>query len=257
MHILVKNTVFFFFALLFATAATGQNFESGNTRVALLELYTSEGCSSCPPADRWLSSLKNDSGLWRSFVPVAFHVDYWNYLGWDDRFSQPTASSRQREYRHQGYSQGVYTPGVMLAGEEWRRWRRSKSPATQDSKAGSLALNVENNAFMASFKPVGGQSPRRPRLHIALLGMGLSSEIRAGENRGKKLDHDFVVLAHKIYDAKSTQWRGTLPKVGAQKAVLQKQAAQLAIAAWVSDGSDVRPLQAVGGWLTPLDQIGD
>ncbi len=62
---------------------------SGDTRVNLLELYTSEGCSSCPPADRWLSGLRQDPRLWRQLVPVAFHVDYWDGIGWPDRFASP------------------------------------------------------------------------------------------------------------------------------------------------------------------------
>jgi len=64
-------------------------FSSGTNHVSLVELYTSEGCSSCPPADRWFSELKRDDGLWREFVPLAFHVDYWDYIGWQDRFASP------------------------------------------------------------------------------------------------------------------------------------------------------------------------
>ena len=63
-------------------------FASTARQTSLLELYTSEGCSSCPPAEAWLSGLKDNPGLWRDFVPVAFHVDYWNYLGWRDKWSR-------------------------------------------------------------------------------------------------------------------------------------------------------------------------
>ena len=62
-------------------------FESGPTRAHLIELFTSEGCSSCPPAESWLSKLKNEPGLWKNFVPLAFHVDYWDHLGWKDPFA--------------------------------------------------------------------------------------------------------------------------------------------------------------------------
>jgi hypothetical protein len=71
---------------------------SGPERVSLLELYSSEGCSSCPPAEQWLGELRKDPRLWRSIVPVAFHVDYWDGLGWKDRFAQPQWTARQRAY---------------------------------------------------------------------------------------------------------------------------------------------------------------
>ena len=96
-------------------------FNSGNKQVALLELYTSQGCSSCPPADAWLSELKNESGLWTEFVPVALHVSYWDYLGWKDRFSKKEYSSRQRLHKGQGHVKVVYTPGFFLNGKEWKR----------------------------------------------------------------------------------------------------------------------------------------
>ena len=81
------------FISLIATAAIANHataasltLSSQEQRTTLIELYTSEGCSSCPPADRWLSRLKDDPRLWKQIVPLAFHVDYWNYLGWRDRF---------------------------------------------------------------------------------------------------------------------------------------------------------------------------
>src|SRR5258708_27687280 len=73
-------------------------FESSERQTALLELYTSEGCSSCPPAEAWLSKLKSAAGLWTNLVPVAFHVDYWNNLGWRDELSSEEFSDRQRHY---------------------------------------------------------------------------------------------------------------------------------------------------------------
>ncbi len=91
---------------------------SPETQVSLLELYTSEGCSSCPPADRWISKLKKDDRLWSSMIPVAFHVDYWDYIGWKDRFASPEYSLRQRNYARSKNLKTVYTPGFLLNGEE-------------------------------------------------------------------------------------------------------------------------------------------
>ena len=105
-----------------AGAATVEplEFASGRSRVALIELYTSEGCSSCPPADRWLSKLRNERQLWRDYVPIAFHVDYWDYIGWRDRFAHTEYSNRQRQYQREGGTGVVYTPGFFNNGEEWR-----------------------------------------------------------------------------------------------------------------------------------------
>src|SRR3954465_2646270 len=95
---------------------------SGPQRVSLIELYTSEGCSSCPPAEEWLSSLRNDPRLWQSFVPVAFHVDYWDRLGGKKRFARPEFTARQRTYAAGASATTVYTPGFLIDGHEWRGW---------------------------------------------------------------------------------------------------------------------------------------
>src|SRR5881394_2772067 len=87
---------------MFVAAVNAQHtsftFQSSGEQVALLELYTSEGCSSCPPAETWLSRLKESPKLWKDFVPVAFHVDYWDYLGWKDPFAAKVYTERQHEY---------------------------------------------------------------------------------------------------------------------------------------------------------------
>src|SRR5258705_2813519 len=82
--------------------------------VAVLELFTSEGCSSCPPADNLLPELtKLDSGI----IPLSFHVDYWNRLGWTDPFSNPDYSDRQRKYADHWRLESVYTPELVINGE--------------------------------------------------------------------------------------------------------------------------------------------
>ena len=100
--------------------ATAQDvmFQSPDHQSALLELYTSEGCSSCPPAENWLSRLKTSPRLWREFVPVAFHVDYWDYLGWRDPWGAKEFSNRQRAYAKTWGSETIYTPELRL---EWKK----------------------------------------------------------------------------------------------------------------------------------------
>jgi len=94
---------------------------SGERRVPLLELYTSEGCDSCPPADRWLSALPGRGYGNDRVIALAFHVDYWNYLGWVDPFAQKRFTERQRHIASRSQSKVVYTPQFTLNGRDYRR----------------------------------------------------------------------------------------------------------------------------------------
>lgn len=231
------------FAALISGSAIAQSFTSGPEQVPLLELYTSEGCSSCPPADKWISQLTKSEDLWTSVVPIAFHVDYWNYLGWPDRFSHPKYAQRQRRFQQQGYTSGVYTPGVILNGQEWRQWGRTRWPFSPVSEAGVLNVDLNGGKFEATYNAPSNK-PEQPRLHIAILGFAQTSDVKAGENRGKALNHDFVVLGYQQFASTYASWSGKLPNV--------KDAddnSRLGIAAWVSNGNDLQPLQATGGWL--------
>src|SRR5258706_16133613 len=100
-------------------AAPDCTVRSGPSTAALVELYTSEGCSSCPPADQWLSSFgrARRSGL---VVPIAFHVSYWDYIGWKDAYADPRFGERQRERAQATGASMVYTPQVMIGGGDFR-----------------------------------------------------------------------------------------------------------------------------------------
>src|SRR5215207_1393013 len=138
---------FLFSALAFASASLGfageQRFASGENRVSLLELYTSEGCSSCPPAERWLGSLRDAPGLWRDFVPVALHVNYWDKLGWPDRFASKEFTEREYAYAAKWNNSSVYTPCFVRDGSEWRRESRAPSPTKE--KAGELKITLSDD----------------------------------------------------------------------------------------------------------------
>jgi hypothetical protein len=99
-------------------AAAPVSFQSSERQTALIELYTSEGCSSCPPAESWLSGLKSAPGLWNDFVPVTFHIDYWDNPGWRDKWSSKQFSDRQRDYARALGSAEIYTPEFVLNGKE-------------------------------------------------------------------------------------------------------------------------------------------
>jgi hypothetical protein len=230
------------------TDVQGRVFTSNTSQTPLIELYTSEGCSSCPPADRWLSGLASRDGLWTDFVPVAFHVDYWDYIGWKDRFATPASSARQRELAAEGGSRTVYTPGVFVDGKAWLGWHDGGTAAGNGSKAGRLILRIDGRHVGAQFDPAD-EDIARPVLHVALLGMGLESEVKAGENRGRKLHHDFVVLGMRTVTLSGGAggFTGTamLPRP-------TEAAARYAVAAWVSVDRRAAPIQAVGGFLPAM-----
>ncbi len=221
--------------------------ESGAARVSLLELYTSEGCSSCPPADRWLSDLKEDPRLWHEVVPVAFHVDYWDYIGWPDRFASPDYSRRQKSHARSGRVASVYTPGFVLAGKEWRSWFfRPVLKVAGGERVGPLSLELDGDRVRARFEPTS--LPRgNLELHIAVLGFDLQTDVKAGENHGRTLRHDFVVLGHARIGMKPHQ-DGFVAQIELPKARFDSD--RKAVAAWVSAAGDPYPIQAVGGWLS-------
>lgn len=231
--------------LLAAPLAAEQLFSSGKQRVHLLELYTSEGCSSCPPADRWLSGLLQDSRLWQQLVPVAFHVDYWNYIGWPDRFASADFSERQRRYARAENLTTVYTPGFLLNGNEWRSFFGLRKLSLQQEDAGELQLKLEGDEITASYTPAVAINSG-VEINIALLGFDLQTEVKAGENRGETLRHDFTVLAIKRL---VMQPGDMMYSVVGHLPVADISAPRLALAAWVSKTGRQTPLQATGGWL--------
>jgi hypothetical protein len=220
-------------------------FESGDTQTTLVELFTSEGCSSCPPAEKWLSTLKSSSDLWKKAIPVAFHVDYWDHLGWRDRFAKPEFTSRQQRYAAAWGGDSVYTPNFVVNGKEWRGWFGSNAMPITSAKVGVLRVSVgDDGKVSATFAPDTMQT-RPLALNVALLGNDLESDVKRGENSGRKLRHDFVVLQLAKTDliASGDRWSGSIsiPKQNAEK--------PRAFAAWVSEEDVDSPIQATGGWL--------
>jgi hypothetical protein len=227
--------------LLVSTAATADKlvFNSGNKQVTLLELFTSQGCSSCPPAERWLNEYTDDSDLWTRVVPVAFHVDYWDYIGWKDSYAAPEYGERQRDYARAGKVRTVYTPGLFVNGREWRGWTLRLNPRAGNREPGNLVVEIDDRQLRATF-PEGATTLE---LHVALLGMDLETRVERGENRNRKLTQDFVVLAHEVHASQTGQWVITVP------ADARAKAGRHALAVWVSESGKSTPLQATGGWL--------
>lgn len=233
-------------------AALDVQFDSGTTRGHLVELFTSEGCSSCPPADRWLSTLKRDERLWKTVFPVAFHVDYWDYIGWPDRFAQPGHSQRQREHRGLGNVYSVYTPGFVVAGREWRGWFNGDALPVHERDDAPVRIRVQLRDGagvdqLLSAQITGDQAlPPNLQLHLAILGMDLETDVRDGENAGRKLSHDFVALRWYRWPLKID---GANASLAAPIRLPTTDAPRLAASLWVSVDGTQRPLQAVGGFL--------
>ncbi|TCI01503.1 DUF1223 domain-containing protein [Corallincola luteus] len=246
-------------AILLNTQMTGaafaQEFKSGSMKGALLELYTSQGCSSCPPADAWLSTLKTHPALWKQLFPIALHVDYWNYLGWKDPHSTHGNSLRQRQYKAIGASNAVYTPGFILDGKEWRHWFvngiRTNVPLTEH-KAGRLSVTIENDNLIAHFEPVAKLgTPRQEEettltLTIAILGFDIQTQIPAGENKGKSVSQDFVLLNKASSYSNNGRWQTEIPTYSRVKG------RQIALVAWIEAPKNPQPIQVTGGWLKSI-----
>jgi hypothetical protein len=178
------------FAVASASAAPGSTcaVRSPATLTPVIELYTSEGCSSCPPADRWLSTLKDDAAQGR-VVAQAFHVGYWDDIGWVDRFANPAYTRRQREVAAWNHDSTIYTPQVVRNGQDWRR---DKVLGAAESARASIELRrTADDAFAATVTPADGAGTWAA--YWTVTEHGHSSKVKAGENAGEFLRHDFVV----------------------------------------------------------------
>ena len=189
---------------------------SPDHRVAMLELYTSEGCSSCPPADKFLSELKgmavhqegkeiSDKGISdQQLVPMAFHVTYWDYIGWKDRFANRQFDQRQRSLAGKNKKTSVYTPQFVFSGEDYRHYTSLRDDINQliDQKASvDLELTVQllsqrqhaDELRIILKTNLSDNKSSEVGYYLAVLENNLSSKVSDGENEGQQLHHDYVV----------------------------------------------------------------
>jgi len=197
-----------------------------------------------------LSGLQDSPRLWRDFAPVAFHVDYWNYLGWRDAWSDAAFSDRQRAFAQLWHSENVYTPEFAINGQEWHPWFSGKNgPQSDGGKVGVLTVtSTDTNRWQANFapeKPVAG----RYEIHAVLLAGGIVSDVQAGENQGRRLHHDFVVV--KLVAIGLAAHDGVAEGKFILAAPRHTMGKTLALVVWVTPPGELVPLQATGGWLVP------
>lgn len=170
-----------------AAAGPACQARSPDHQVPLVELYTSEGCSSCPPADRWLSTLKGQPQV----LAAAFHVDYWDSLGWPDRFGSARHTERQVAQVKASGARFAYTPQVLLNGRDWRGWPALPMQAAP-ARVRVQLTRLDAAQVQVSVAAEAG-APRALGLWWALLEDGHRTAVGAGENRGAQLQHDHVV----------------------------------------------------------------
>lgn len=156
----------------------------------VIELYTSEGCSSCPPADRWLSTLKPAAAAGQAVVQ-AFHVGYWDYIGWVDRFASPAHTARQRQIASINGLRSIYTPQLVRNGQDWRDYPGALAPGNNPARAAITLRRHGADAFEATVSPAAGVSAWSA--YWTVTEHGHASKVKSGENAGELLKHDFVV----------------------------------------------------------------
>ena len=190
-------TILAFLAMSLATANAAEcTARSGPNTAALVELYTSEGCDSCPPADRWFSAFaSHPSPL---VVPVAFHVDYWDYLGWKDAYAEPRYTRRQQDLGRLSGARAIFTPQVVLSGRDfaWRSADSSRAFEAIQLKPARANLEITSEGVSSArvhATLVPGVRPGDLVVHVATTQSGIVTDVKAGENKGETLRHDFIV----------------------------------------------------------------
>lgn len=187
---------------VYATCAGAQppacETRTGATQNQVIELYTSEGCSSCPPADQWLSTQKANA-IAHNAVVQSFHVSYWDYIGWKDRFATSANNERQRQIAKWNKSAQVYTPQIVRDGKSTQpfTFKRNETPAQASIV---IAATQKQQQYSADIVP---NNPNQSwAAYWTLTEDGHTTKVKAGENRGELLKHDFVV---RQYEPVATQ----------------------------------------------------
>lgn len=224
-----------FTALLCATAAPARascRAEGNDARPHLVELYTSEGCSSCPPAEKWLSSLRGKP----AWIALEYHVDYWDTDDFHDPYADAKHTARQKAFAR-ARKVNVVTPQIAIDGQAWTNWPKGAPPEPVQAPAPALAMSASrDDARVRVHVEIAGAPDEQ--VFLALTEDGLSNPVRAGENRGKRLAHDHVVRAFAgpfpavSFDAELAMPRDAVP-------------ANARIVAFVQNAGDGRVLQAV------------
>lgn len=237
-----KLTFTFFFLILFPTISFSKTkWESGAKKVPLIELYSSEGCSSCPPAEKWMAELINDPDHFVKFTPINFHVDYWNQLGWIDRFSKAQFTDRQKQYAGFWGTGRIYTPAFVVNGVDSGPVGKSVFLNSSDPTPGNLTVSqTVSMTFEITFS---SKEKSTFEVYFLELGNGLKSNVTKGENEGRTLTHNFVALKLTVVDLKNEKATIKIKDSGNQASKTN------AFAVWITKKGSLIPIQSIGGYL--------
>jgi len=218
--------------------SSGQIWTHEGPPAQVIELFTSEGCSSCPPADRFLSKFEHKDSLWKEIIPIAYHVDYWDHLGWSDKFAKPEYAQLQRLYYAYDLVGSIYTPGFVVDGKEWRgffNWMNRDLPTRELKSAEKLQLVRKGNHFQLKFDKQGNFDAT-----LIFLSNNRFSKIRNGENRGRSLEHDFIAMERLQARSGNGNWQFDL----------QTDLEDIdAVVAWVTKPGSFERIQTVAGMI--------
>lgn len=190
----MRHFLFLMLLALFAHEAS----PSPEVAPVVIELFTSQGCSSCPPADRLLKRLAGDPRV----IPLSFHVDYWNYIGWTDPFSSKRWSERQQAYARAFRSNRIYTPQLVVSGrtglngsdEAGARKRIAEALAAEPAGKVTVALEPSQDRLKVKVGAKLSRAVEGPLdLWVAVYETGLTTKVGAGENASATLHNDYVV----------------------------------------------------------------
>lgn len=181
--------------------------------VVILELFTSQGCSSCPPADVLLNEVSSKDNI----IALSYHVDYWNYIGWKDPFSNPKFSDKQRRYSRKFNSSSIYTPQVVVNGEEHfvgsnRTIMKSKIKdyANKENRNSIAVSNIHKEEALISFDYNVAGAIEDTYINVILVLNEKTTQVKRGENRNRTLKNTNIVVAQNILKLNNNQGRGTM-----------------------------------------------
>ncbi|MEM1053905.1 MAG: DUF1223 domain-containing protein [Bacteroidota bacterium] len=203
--------------------------------IALVELFTSEGCSSCPPADAVLTRIASEPQP--GVLALAFHVDYWDRLGWRDPFGSAAFSDRQRTYAPT-LDRRVYTPQVIvngthgMVGSREREVRQAISDALAVPAEAVLTLTATRAGETVTATPHVQDPQDGTVLHVTLVQREARTDVTRGENGGRQLEHSNVVRAMKTLEPGASSVRLDVPP----------EAGGMFVAAWAQEGATGRVL---------------
>jgi hypothetical protein len=193
----------------------------------VVELFTSEGCSSCPPADRALKFLSEQQPVPNAeIIPLAFHVDYWDYLGWKDKFSSAAFSKRQELYASRFGLDSSYTPEMVVDGRsEFVGSDTGKASAkiteAANVRKGKVVLSLNGDAIDVTVSELPEHDPAT--VFLAVTESNITSDVKGGENGGQTFNHSSVVrnltpLGLVEKNANSFEVKGSIPSIADLKA---------------------------------------